>query len=126
MGISADLIILKPYDKNEKIRMDEYVTVFNLENNYGKDIISNMKQKYGNEITHLKETILLYIGDGNVFKKGILSNYDDNLGILKFKDNYTFIEDKKLEELKLELFNIFKKDFDTILKDDNLYINLNY
>jgi len=126
MGINADLIILKPYDKNEKIRMDEYVTVFNLENNYGKDIISNMKQKYGNEITHLKETILLYIGDGNVFKKGILSNYDDNLGMLKFKDNYKFIEDTKLEELKLELFNIFKKDFDTILKDDNLYINLNY
>ena len=126
MGISADLIILKKYDKNEKIRMDEYVTVFNLEHNYCQNIITEMKEKYGNDITHLKELILLYIGDGNVFKKGILSDYDNNLGVLKFKDNYHFIKDTRLEEIKLELVNIFKQDFETILKNDNLYINLNY
>lgn len=125
MSISADIVLIKKYN-GEKIKDNDDICVFNLKNNYGNSIIKEIQELYGEDVEYVQEKTICYIGDGYCFKKGILDDYENNIGVMKLKNNYHLIKNEDFERISKFLENKFQMEIKYILEKEDLYINLCY
>lgn len=125
MSISADLIILKPLTEEEFLIESKFnPSVLNIKEFF---ISSKIIEEYFNKYNtyFFKEKIICHIGSSYSFKDNILDNYEENIGILKLKDNIDKLNNDTFDILKDFLLNKYKIDWEYILEID-FYINLNY
>ena len=129
MGISADLIMVEPATEEQLKQQikdgSEETTIWEISSTYFKEEIQKeLKELLNSEYVLTKE--LIHIGDIKNFKKNILETYEKDEGFLNFKNNYQKIEEKTLTKIINFLTITENLREEEILKNEFLYINLNY
>lgn len=128
MGISADIVLFKRAEKIDCIGdyNDSCENIWRIVNTYGDKPIKEFRELFGSDTEYVRVKTICYIGSGECFHKGILDNYDEDIGLIKLKDSYHLIKEDIWEIIKEALEKHFHVEIEYILAREDLYIDLNY